>query len=648
MKVLTFIFIKVPRKIFRIIFNKWEYFLYRFFYSNTYLNAKFIQKRYLIAKGEDFDNIARNYCELFPDKVQTKITEASLICEHIFDLLGSGPKRLSPKGKNYQPIDWHCDFKSGYTWNQKTFYRNIRFGHIEGADVIVPWELSRAQHLITLGEAFLITGDTKYALEIKNQINDWIEHNRFGFGVNWITAMDAAIRALNWLVAIECIFYDCDILDEKFLRKLSKSLYQHGHYIKKNLLRTRNLTTNHYISGVAGLLFIALYCPSLRKSKEWRNFAIKELEKEIEKQIYPDGCDYEASTSYHLLVAEIFFYSLLLCERAGMFLSESYKTKVKNMFKVSLYYLKPNGMAPQIGDNDNGRFFKFSNRHVLDHRYLLNLAAVYFKDSNFKLKNSELLEESFWLFGQYAKIIWDSLPYSKSLPTTKSFSDAGWYIIRHNNDYCFITCGPNGQGGLGGHAHNDKLSFELMLDGQDVFVDPGTYVYTPYLLERNKFRSTEYHNSIKFKGCEQSDISEKEIFRLLDRVKIKHAELNENETQFTFKGEIQYLDFIHKRIISLDKNTYSWQIADRISCLNPINAKLIFHFSPELALDNNCIISKRYKRKIAVIEIEGYEFERGEYDYSPEYGTKMKANCLVAHISVTKDIKTINTYIHKI
>jgi len=88
-----------------------------------------------------------------------------------------------------QPIDWHCDFKSGYMWSPKTFYRNIRYGQIEGVDVKVPWELSRFQHLNILGQAYILTKNKKYAEEFANQISDWIDNNPIGFGVNWKCTM---------------------------------------------------------------------------------------------------------------------------------------------------------------------------------------------------------------------------------------------------------------------------------------------------------------------------------------------------------------------------------------------------------------------------------------------------------------------------
>ena len=127
----------------------------------------------------------------------------------MFDLLGSGSTKLSKDGKGYQPIDWHIDFKSGYRWNPKTFYAFIKYGNKLGVDVKVPWELSRFQHLILLGQAYQLTKNKKYAVEFENQILDWIDNNPVGFGVNWRCAMDIAIRASNWLIAKE-YFQDSD------------------------------------------------------------------------------------------------------------------------------------------------------------------------------------------------------------------------------------------------------------------------------------------------------------------------------------------------------------------------------------------------------------------------------------------------------
>lgn len=638
------IFSKASHKIMRIIFHKMEFLYYGFFYSKSKINPNFVKVRYLFCGNDDLKDIAKNYRDLFPDKMEGIIAKADLICEHVFDLLGSGSKALSSKGKGYQAIPWHSDFISGYRWNPKTFYRDIRYGHIKGVDVIVPWELSRFQHLHILGQAYSLSENKKYASEFKNQINDWIDSNKVGFGVNWVCTMDVALRALNWLTVKE-LFEASFSFSEVFLKKFYGNLYEHGKYIRTHLQHSKNTTPNHRVCEIVGLLAIALYCPFFEKSSEWRDFSIKELEKEIRKQVYPDGCDYEASTTYHLLVLEVFFYALLLSERAGIVLSDLYKTKVKQMCECLLYCTKPNARIVQIGDNDNGRAIKLAERPTLESKYLLTLAAIYFKERNFKLKQFNLEEESFWIFGKEAKDIWKSLSYREPLEGAKSFCDTGWYIMQHNSNYCFISCGCNGQEGKGGHAHNDKLSFELMLNNQDIIVDPGTYAYTSYPEKRNKFRSTGYHNTLKFGNYEQNEISKKDIFSLPDKVRVKKAILKKIKNEISFEGEIQYLDFTHKRIITSSGNLCNWRIIDKISSPKLVTAKTAFHLSSEVFYDRGFIFSRKTSKKVASIETKGYRLEKHEYDYSPRYGVKLRAECLVANIPAIKDIQPIITYI---
>jgi len=646
MNILIFIFKKIPRKIYRIIFHKFEYLYYRFLYSRPKLEMNFVQNKYLLLGNDNLNDISNAFNKLFPAKIQTKIADADSICEHIFNLLGGGLRKLTSNGDGYQPIDWHSDFKSSYKWDPKIFFRNIQYGHIDGVDIKVPWELSRFQHLNTIGQTYILTKDIKYAEEFANQITDWIENNTIGFGINWNSTMDVAIRAANWLVAQE-YFSEEGLIPDKFWHEFYTSIYEHGKFIRRHLENHFELSNNHYLSDLVGLFFIAIYCPFFKESEKWQKFALKELTNEIEKQVYPDGCNFEASTSYHRLALELFFYAELLGKRSGINFPESYKKQVRRMFEFSLYCIKPNGTIPQIGDNDNGRFLIFCKKSILEHKYLLTLAAIYYKDSNYKISSFDFDEEAFWIFSKSDKRSYDEFQFRNKPIPSKAFPKAGWYIIRNSKDYCFISCGPNGQNGNGGHAHNDKLSFELMLGGQDIIVDPGTYVYTFHQKERNRFRSTEYHNTIKFNGYEQNEIPEKDMFSLPEKVKIKEADLKELDNNIVFQGEIQYAGITHKRIIKLDNESGIWHIQDIFSSSKSLNGKLIFHLSPNLISDGNHILIKETKEKIATIEVTESNIEKDEYYYSPEYGQKIKADCLVANISTIENPREVNTYIRK-
>ena len=72
----------------------------------------------------------------------------------------------------------------------------------DDSDIKVPWELSRSQHLPMLAAAHRLTGEERYLDEIGAQLDSWIAANPVEFGPNWACTMDVAIRAANWVAAL--------------------------------------------------------------------------------------------------------------------------------------------------------------------------------------------------------------------------------------------------------------------------------------------------------------------------------------------------------------------------------------------------------------------------------------------------------------
>jgi len=453
------------------------------------------------------------------------VAEADKICFHIFDLLGSGDVNLDQFIKNHGGkencghLPWHFDFKSGYQWNPKKYYKDIEIPYGK-ADIKVPWELSRFYHAITLGQAYWLTEDEKYAREFIKQVDDWIDNDPPKFGVNWRCTMDVAIRVCNWIWGFY-FFKDSDSFDDKFFIKFLKSFYQHGKHIMNNL-ENQGVTNNHYLADLVSLIYLGIIFPEFNEAKQWRNFGIQELIKEMEKQVYEDGMDYEGSTCYHRLTLELFFFATLLCDINGIQLPEEFLKKLQKMFDFVLYVLKPNGKIPQIGDNDNGRLHILGIREVLDLTYLLTFSTIYLDDPKYKIKEFGFATETLWIFGPESYDRWKEMQErSFEEIESKAFPIGGIYVMRKKKDYIVISCGPNGRNGKDGHSHNDKLSFELCVDGKDIIVDPGTYVYTSNPKLRNKFRSTSYHNTAIVDDKEQNEFIKGNIFKMGNNTKTK-------------------------------------------------------------------------------------------------------------------------------
>jgi hypothetical protein len=88
-----------------------------------------------------------------------------------------------------------------------------------------------------------------------------------------------------------------------------------------------------------------------------------------------------------------------------------------------------------------------------------------------------------------------------------AFSGMGCYVIRSPRFFLAVRCGEIGLAGLGPHAHCDQLAIELLLDGESLVRDPGSYIYTPLPSTRNTYRSAKVHHVPRVSDREPADLS---------------------------------------------------------------------------------------------------------------------------------------------
>lgn len=309
--------------------------------------------------------------------------------------------------QEYQPIDWQIDFKSGYRWSEKRSSKRIRFGDAVGADIKLPWELARMQHLPQLAlrhNAMPEISKMRRQLEraFRNEVLDFIATNPPHFGVNWSCTMDVAIRAMNWILAYSLFRAGETVFDAEFEAVFTKSLYEHGRHIVANLEWYHQKRSNHYLADITGLAFIAVSLCGVPEIDNWLAFSVQEMIAEVKHQFLNDGGSFEGSTAYHRLASEMVFYATALImgmpmekqKILGRYNHRNFKkewsTPALQPAPINIYALpegststkkecpfpswyfermermaefitdisKPDGQMLQIGDNDSGRFTK--------------------------------------------------------------------------------------------------------------------------------------------------------------------------------------------------------------------------------------------------------------------------------------------------
>lgn len=534
----------------------------------------------------------------FPGPAQATLAVAERVLEHRFDLLGSGPfvpddPDRSPRENGYRPIDWYLDPAHNLRFPVKVPYKewNLYEMRPENADVKYPWELARCQHWPLLGQAFLLSGEERFAVEILDQADDFMEANPVGLGVNWTCTMDVAIRAANWAVALEMI-RGADCFTERGEGALD-ALYRQGRFIFDNLENHYEITSNHYLSNVVGLYYVTALFAELEPAPLWLDFCLKALEREIDVQVLADGMDFESAVPYHRLVTELFLGSLRLARFRGDALSDAYREKLLLMMEFLAGTLRPDGLMPVIGDADDGRLHilsEYGTWNRQDPRHILAAAGSILKRPDWLAMAPET---SRWEAG------WWGLDAAPGLaepppPQVQLFPDAGIAVARGAAHYLAVTNSIVGAAGFGNHKHNDQLAFELHLRGMPLLIDPGSFVYTSDFDARNLFRGTAYHNTLMIDGVEQNEMNPEWIFRLFEKAYARHLHFKTGEGYVEYRGCHQGYTrleepVMHERTLRLLPDAEALLIFDRLTANEPCDLHWHFHLAPgiEATIDDN-------------------------------------------------------------
>ncbi|NVO02102.1 MAG: alginate lyase family protein [Bacteroidetes bacterium] len=631
-------------------------FFYRFFknYRRKWLAKKINNNfpNHLFLKSiKDQITIPTNLSELLKlEEKETIIYEANRFLLDTYNILGSGDKKLNP-------IDWHTDFKTGQRWSPGIFYKDYYQEGIENnSDVKIPRELNRCHHFLKLGLAYNFTKNEKYAMHPVNQMLDWIEENPLMRSINWGCTMDVSIRAINWIWILKLI-ENSSVLNEEFTTRLKISLYEHGWFIFRNPEKSAFNNNNHYMADLAGQIYLGLIFKHLPEPQKWLNLGIKEFFKEIRIQILPTGMSYERSTNYNRLVLELILFPLLLLKKNDYEIPSDIWYRLQKMFEFIMYSLKPDGNTPIIGDQDDGRLLPFGIESNTDYRYLISIGSVLFNRPDFKKHGEGYNIYCSILGGLNSKENYNSIIESKENLTSRAFPDAGFYILRKNDNYLiFNASGKSHYPELpsGTHTHSDLLSFELFLDGRTFLVDPGSYLYTSNSKERRRFRSTQMHNTVVIDGESQNVIKEDVLWDFERNAIPKIIEWISNETIDKIAALHDGFSrlpkpVIHKRTVIFEKNTIEWKIKDELQGEGEHFIECYYHFNSgiDFSIEGSQVRTLCEEGKNIFINFEHSEniiLRKEKSQISNSYGIKNDNFVLIVSIKAKCPIE-INTII---
>jgi len=409
------------------------------------------------------------------------------------------------------------------------FNKKIKINEVKWAESSIPKLWIYHLHYFD----FLKNFDKENGIKI---IYQWIESNPQSLSSAGWEPYPISLRVVNWIkFIIKYSIYDKKIFD---------SLLLQGYWLFKQ--REYRLLTNHLFKNVVALLYLGF----LFDRKKWKDWAIKELTRQIKEQINDEGYHFEFSPTYHALFIKdlLDIYNLI-------------KNNTKGFY---------NDLLKELSEKIQ------KGLHWLDY---FSVDKKYLPINDVNYEGCPLPSQ----LKEYASNL--------EIEEDKSINDkiSQYYPILENNDLkIMLYCAPITPAYNPAHSHADMLSILLWYNDNPILVDTGNYNYEESE-ERKYARSTFAHNTIVIDNENQCDLWK--VFRIGRRGKL----FNKNIERDYF--ECSYDSYKKNRIMhtrKIEKIDNGFVIQDSLNGKGYHKFQIFFHFSPEVDI-------KRKEKSVFVI-----------------------------------------------
>lgn len=527
-------------------------------------------------------------------------------CINEADLLLAGRMRLFGREiETGRPVNWNYEFNAcratPLVYAGSIDYRD----HAETGDCKWAWEPSRHQHLVVLGRAYRLTGDTRYAAAVVEHIESWITQCPIGMGMQWRSPLELAIRLINWAWALALI-EPSGVVKAETGKRILAVVFEHLRDISRKYSRFSS-ANNHTIGEAAGVYVATAYWPQLIGAARLRDEAKAILVQEMSSQVLNDGVHAELAVGYHLFVLQFFTLAALAGRHIGDEFPRAYWQRLETMYGYVAALLE-GGAPPRFNDCDDGYVLNLGRGPGAFADWLAAGARLFGRTDFVHIGDRES-ETAYWLLGHdesTAKLT--STEADRLQPI--AFKDAGIYLLqsgrRSADDRISLTfdCGALGFGSIAAHGHADALSITLRIGGRDILIDPGTYDYFTHRQWRDYFRSTRAHNTIVVNDRDQSEPLG--LFNWGRRAKARCL-------RFETRGDLSIVEgehdgyrathgVTHRRSVLFNRASGRIEIEDFLSGNSEYSIAQSFHLSSECSVEvgatNRHIISNGAARVV--------------------------------------------------
>ena len=401
------------------------------------------------------------------------------------------------------------------------------------------WEPARFGWAFTLGRAYHLTQDPKYAEAFWKSFESFTGSNPVNTGPHWMNGQEVAIRLLSFVWA-DHVFETASTSSEKRRAALHQSVSQHASRIVPTLVYARAQNNNHLVTEAAALYTAGL----LIKNKTWRSLGWKWLNWSFQNQIGDFGEYIQHSANYHRVMLQAALWINFI--KQDVFSARTSQAIARSAHWLFSLLDDASGLTPNLGANDGALIFPLSVTDFRDQRPTVQAASRAFLRTNL------------------SPGVWDELSLWFGLSANGRVINSDAYLtenLRGRNSWGYLRV-SRFKSRL---SHIDQLHFDLWWRGLNITQDAGTYLYNAGPPWDNPLVTTLVHNTVTVDGRDQMTRAGR--FLVLDWANAYSKNIIESEDNIL--GRVRayhrgYHDVKHERTITVYQDE-RWAVADKLT-----------------------------------------------------------------------------------
>lgn len=369
------------------------------------------------------------------------------------------------------PPCWHRDARCGVVIEPKTVAHRLDHRNLpDGADARTIWEINRWAEMTRLAMHGWLNADKAAIRAAQLWLEDWLDHNPPGMGINWTSPLEAALRLINfcWFDALaRAAGADASAQDELARRIVPV----HAGWVWRH--RSRGSSANNHLLGELAALVVALKrWPGMERHVQDVEQVWDMLGAEVLAQFAEDGGSREQALHYHLFAFDLAWQAV---RAVGCRAGEVHDRLAE---AADYFHCLAHPDEPwDFGDNDDAQVVPVT-----------------------RSRERAAAEWRAWMAGEPGDLrFW--LGRSPRSPARveeagwRCFPESGMVVGRMGGWMARLDASPLGFRSLAAHGHCDALHLSVWDGAHALLIDPGTGGYYGHQNWRAELASWEMHNA---------------------------------------------------------------------------------------------------------------------------------------------------------